>query len=334
MISVIVPVRNEEKFIRGTLDGLLEQDYPADRFEVLIIDGESTDSTAQIVREYVSEHPNVHLFANPKKWSSAARNIGIEQARGEAVVVVDGHCEFVDDQYLNNLEAAFSRDDIVCLGRPQCLEISGGSLMQQAIALARASRLGHHPDSFIYSDQERTVPAHSVAVAYRRSVFDQVGKFDEQFDACEDVELNHRIDKAKLKCLLAPKILLRYHPRASLRGLFRQMGRYGRGRIRLSRKHPETFSLKSFVPALFVLFVILGGLVSLFLPIARLPYLGVLGLYFAVIFFFAGQAAIQERKPALLLLMPLVFATIHCGAGFGLLQECIFGSSADGRLVR
>ena len=88
------------------------------------------------------------------------------------------------------------------------------------------------------------------------------------------------------------------------------------------------------MPALFVLFVVLGGVVSFFLPIVRLPYFGVLGFYLAAIFFFAGQAAIQERKPALLLLMPLVFATIHCGAGFGLLQECIFGSSADGRLVR
>jgi len=334
VISVIVPVRNEEKFIRGTLDGLLKQDYPSACFEILVVDGESTDATREIVQEYASKHPQVKFHANPKKWSSAARNIGIENAQGEAVVIVDGHCEFVDDQYLKNLASAFSRDDIDCLGRPQCLEVSEGSLVQQAIALARASRLGHHPDSFIYSDQERTVPAHSVAVAYRKSVFEQVGKFDEQFDACEDVELNHRVDKAELKCLLAPKILLRYHPRSNLSGLFRQMSRYGRGRVRLFRKHPDTFSLKSFVPALFVLFVLLGGLASLLLPVLRLPYFAVLGLYALIVVGFSIQAAISHRKPQFALLMPGIFSTIHFGAGWGLLKELILGNSKDDRLVR
>lgn len=336
LISVIVPVRNEEQFIRGTLDGLLSQDYPSDCFEILVIDGDSTDATPDIVRDYTKQHPQVRLFTNAKKWSSAARNIGIQNARGDAVVVVDGHCEFVDDQYLRNLESAFARDDIDCLGRPQCLEISDGSFIQRSIAAARASRLGHHPDSFIYSDQERTVPAHSVAVAYRKSVFDKVGLFDERFDACEDVELNHRVDKADLKCLLAPKILLKYHPRASLGGLFRQMGRYGRGRVRLFRKHPETFSLKSFLPALFVLFFIVGGVASLLSPwpIVGAAYWSVVGFYLAALFFFSAEAAIRERSVSHLVLMPCVFAAIHFGAGWGLLKEFIFGSNEDGRLVR
>lgn len=335
-ISVIVPVRNEEQFIQGTLDGLLSQDYPQDCYEILVIDGDSTDATPAIVREYAERHPHIHLFSNAKKWSSAARNIGIENAKGSAVVIVDGHCEFVDDQYLKNVESAFDREDIDCLGRPQCLEISDGSQMQMSIAAARASRLGHHPDSFIYSDQERTVPAHSVAVAYRKNVFDTVGLFDERFDACEDVELNHRIDKASLKCLLAPKILLKYHPRSSLLGLFRQMGRYGRGRVRLFRKHPETFSFKSFLPALFVLFLIVGCVASLIVPwpIVGAAYWSVVCVYLAILLFFSAEAAMRERIFSHLYLMPCVFATIHIGAGWGLLREFIFGSSVDGRLVR
>ena len=130
--------------------------------------------------------------------------------------------------------------------------------MQRAIAAARASRLGHHPASHIYSDREGFVPPHSVAVAYRRGVFDTVGLFDERFDACEDVEFNHRVARAGLKCWFTPRVQVHYYPRASLVGLFRQMVRYGRGRIRLLRKHPETFSLPGFVPAAFLAGVVLG----------------------------------------------------------------------------
>src|SRR5207302_8409198 len=135
------------------------------------------------------------------------------------------------------------------VGRPQPLDVSRATPLQRAVATARASRLGHHPDSHIYSDREGFVPPQSVAVAYRREVFERVGLFDEAFDACEDVELNHRVARAGLRCFFTPRIQVRYQPRGTLAGLFRQMVRYGRGRVRLLRKHPDTFSLKSLAPA-------------------------------------------------------------------------------------
>ncbi len=333
-ISVVVPIRNEERFIASTLDALLEQDYPEDAFEILVVDGESTDATREVVGGYVERFSNVHLLANPKKWSSAARNIGVASAQGDAIVIVDGHCEFVDNNYMKNVEKAFQRKDIACLGRPQCLDVSSGSPLQQAIASARSSRLGHHPDSFIYSSDEQLVPAHSVAVAYRKSVFDTVGTFDESFDACEDVEFNHRVDKAGLSCLLAPKILLRYYPRASLKGLFRQMGRYGRGRVRLFRKHKETLSLKSFIPAVFICFLVLGAIASVLVPVLRLPYFLVIATYGTVVMYVSATTAIKERKLRLLWLLPCVFGAIHFGAGYGSLKELLLGTSTNEKLDR
>src|SRR5687768_15128787 len=75
MISVIVPVRNEGRFIAGTLEQLLAQDYPAERFEVLVADGDSTDDTRAIVTACASRHANLRLLDNPKRWSSAGRNV-------------------------------------------------------------------------------------------------------------------------------------------------------------------------------------------------------------------------------------------------------------------
>ena len=248
-ISVVVPVRNEARFIGGTIDQLVGQDYPAERFEVLVVDGRSTDSTREIVAAMAAARTNVRLLDNPGRLSSAARNIGLGEARGEVIVVVDGHCELDGPGYLRDVADAFERSGADCLGRPQPLDVTGASPLQQAVAAARSSWLGHHPDSFIYSAAEQFVPAKSVAVAYRRHVFDRVGPFDESFDACEDVELNHRIDRAGLSCFFTPKIRIRYFPRSSLRGLFHQLARYGRGRVRLIRKHPETFSAGGFIPA-------------------------------------------------------------------------------------
>src|ERR1700736_1335821 len=92
-ISVVVPVRNEARFIRRTLEQLLNQNYAPDRFEVIVSDGASTDATVAIVRDMQAHYSNLRTVDNPGRWSSAGRNAAIRAARGEMVVIVDGHCE-------------------------------------------------------------------------------------------------------------------------------------------------------------------------------------------------------------------------------------------------
>jgi succinoglycan biosynthesis protein ExoA len=324
-ISVIVPVRNEEAFIGTTLKQLFNQRYDPARFEVIVADGRSTDATREVVAVWCKHHSNLLLIDNPKVWSSAGRNAAIRIAQGEIILLVDGHCEIKDRNYLDEVAAAFARSGANCLGRPQPLDVTGASRLQRAIAAARSSRLGHHPASHIYSDGEGFVPPQSVAIAYRRSVFETVGLFDESFDACEDVEFNHRVDHAGLRCFFTSRVQLRYIPRSSLKGLFRQMVRYGRGRLRLLRKHPDTFSAAGFMPAAFLAGVLLGPLVSLMLPPLGLLYAAMLGLYAAALVLTSLQLALRQKQLALLPLLPLVFLAIHFGAGTGLLWETFTG---------
>jgi succinoglycan biosynthesis protein ExoA len=320
-ISVIVPVRNEGRFIRGTLEQLLNQDYEAGRFEILVVEGASTDATAAIVRELQPRFPHLHLHPNPQRLSSAARNIGIRNARGELILIVDGHCDINRKDLLRQVAQAFHKSGADCLGRPQPLNIGGASTLQRAIAAARSCWLGHHPASYIYSSRETFVPPQSVAVAYRRTVFEKVGFFDESFDACEDVEFNHRVDKAGLRCFISPSIAVRYHPRASLVGLFRQMVRYGRGRVRLLRKHPETLSGPSLLPGALVL-GLAGGLGLCFvLPTLLIPYTVLAGFYALVVAVVSLSLAWHGRSLTLFCWLPLVFLTIHLGCGSGVLWE-------------
>ncbi len=201
--------------------------------------------------------------------------------------------------------------------RPQPLDVTDATPLQRAIALARSSRLGHHPESFIYADEGQFVPAKSVAVAYRRHVFDRVGMFDESLDAHEDGEFNYRCDRAGLTCYLEPAITVRYFPRDSLAGLFRQMVRYGRGRVRFSRKHPGTWGLGTLVPPLFVLYIVVGAVLAMILPSSRPLYLLGLTVYALSVLAESVRLAWQNGQHSLLFRLPLVFATIHVGAGVG-----------------
>ena len=322
-VTVIIPVRNEESSIGHTLKQLLEQQLEGLRTEILVVDGRSTDRTREIVKEYAERNHEVRLLDNPNYLSSAARNIGIKESSGDYVVIVDGHCEFPTRTYFLDLVESFQQSGVDCLGRPQPLDIFRATTLQRAIAAARSSRLGHHPDSFIYTDEEIDCPAASVAIAYRRTVFEKVGLFDERFDACEDYELNTRVDQAGLRCRLVPKLTVKYEPRKSLRGLFRQLFRYGRGRVRLSRKHPGMISLKTLAPAALVLGAVVGPLVCLALPLLWPAYFVVIGIYLAGTIIESLRLAFVQKDTRIFLWLPLVFWVIHISSGTGLLFEAV-----------
>ena len=330
-VSIIVPIRNEAHFIAATLRSLLEQDFPRDEFEVLVADGGSTDETVSIVRGLQGEFPNLRLFFNPSRISSAARNLAIRHMAGRYAVIVDGHCHIPDRQYLRNVVDAFESTGADTLGRPQPLDAPNPSPFQRAVAVARASRLGHNPESDIFSDEAKFVPPQSTAIAYRREVFHRVGLFDERFDACEDVEFNHRVHAAGLTCFFSPKLKVVYHPRGSWKGLFVQLGRYGSGRARLAAKQIESLTLPALVPPLWVLWLLLAPLVCLVLPQFAWVYLGSIALYAAVLG--AGSWWLGRKLPwAVRWQVPLVFVGIHFGFAWGFGREV--GKRVRGRAQR
>jgi polysaccharide deacetylase family protein (PEP-CTERM system associated) len=320
-VSVVVPVRNEARYIGRTLQQLLGQDYDPGRFEVLVADGRSTDETRAIVREAEARHPQLRLLDNPRGWSSAGRNVAVRAARGDLIVVVDGHADVDNPRYLADLAEAFRASGADCIGRPQPLDVAGARPVQRAIAAARSSWLGHHPASWIYSSGERFVRPQSVGVAYRREVFETLGLFDEEFDACEDVEFNHRLDRAGMRCFLSARVRVRYHPRAGLPGLFRQLCRYGRGRVRLFCKHPETLSLSCLLPAAVLAGLAAGAVGAALSAAVAAAFALACGVYAATVLGASAAIAVRRRDAGCLAWLPLVFAAIHAGAGAGVHLE-------------
>ncbi len=319
-VSVIVPVRNESRSIEHTLRLLLTQDFPASEFEVIVADGASTDDTVPVVRRLQSEFPNLKLVFNHAKLSSAGRNTAIRHATKDVIVIVDGHCHVPDPHYLAKLSAAFAASNADCLGRPQPLGIENPTAFQVAVSAARSSRLGHNPDSDIYSNEAKFVPPQSTAVAYARSVFHTIGLFDEEFDACEDVEFNERVHAAGLTCYFTPAVKIVYEPRSNFRAVFYQLARYGGGRAKLACKHPKSLSIPALVPPLWAVWVIVAGLLSV-----AVPYLGWLWLasviLYATVLLAAGVALGRGQSLAVTARIPVVFVAIHFGFAWGFWKE-------------
>jgi succinoglycan biosynthesis protein ExoA len=320
MVSVIVPVRNESLSIEATLRKLLTQNFPREGYEVLVADGVSTDDTVAIVRRLQAEFTNLRLVFNPDQLSSAGRNTAVRHMMGEVAVVVDGHCQVPDANYLQNLVDALETSGADTLGRPQPLEAPNPTLFQRAVSVARSSRLGHNPDSDIYSDQPKFVAPQSTAVVYRREVFEKVGLFDQSFDACEDVEFNQRVAEAGLTCYFTPTIKIEYQPRATWLGLFKQLRRYGTGRARLAAKNPKSLTLPALVPPLWVLWVVVGAMTAWVHPLLSAVYLGSLALYFTVILATSLWLS-RHSSPGVALRLPAVFVGIHLGFAWGFLRE-------------
>jgi len=328
-ITVVMPVRNEARFIADTLGQLRSQDYPKDRFEILVTDGMSDDGTRDIVTRTAEEDERVRLLDNPEKRSSAGRNVGFKAGRGNFFVVVDGHCFIPDDQFLRNIATCFEISRADCLGRPQPLDPPGLTPFQQSVALARASRLGHGGDSLIYGDYEGYASPVSNGAAYRREVFEKVGYVDEDFDACEDVEFNYRVEQAGLKAYTSPKLTVRYYPRDNLTALISQMRRYGRGRTRLYRQHPALLSLSVLIPACFAggaaAFVALVGLDLTFGLSAFLNFiLNAFGLSLLIYAALVGLATVRicrEHGWSHAWRLPLMFLAVHGGLGLGMWEE-------------
>jgi GT2 family glycosyltransferase len=313
-------VRNEARSVEQTLRSLLTQDFPQGEFEVIVADGASADETVPTVRRLQGEFANLKLVFNAQRLSSAGRNTAIRHATKDVVVVVDGHCHVPGRDYLKNVSAAFEASGADCLGRPQPLDIANATPFQRAVAVARSSRLGHNPGSDIYSDEAKFVPPQSTAVAYSRKVFAQVGLFDQEFDACEDVDFNERVHAAGLTCYFTPAVKVVYEPRASFRALFYQLGRYGGGRAKLACKHPKSLSLPALVPPLWVLWVMFGPIVSFCSLFFGIIWLGSLALYAGVLL---GAAAVLVRgqPPGVAARIPAVFVAIHFGFAWGFWKE-------------
>ena len=110
-LSVIVPVYNVEPFLRKCVDSLLNQDLTEDEYEIVLVDDGSTDQCGAICDEYASRYPHVVAVHQPNGGLSAARNSGIDMARGNYVLFADSD-DYLEPNVLKTLVSKVEAEDL------------------------------------------------------------------------------------------------------------------------------------------------------------------------------------------------------------------------------
>lgn len=332
-VSIIMPVRNEAEFIRRSLGAVLEQDYPHHRCEVIVVDGMSTDGTAEIVREMTGARvldapdrtalgatadaaatparPAVLLLRNPSRIVPPAMNLGLRQARGDVVIRVDGHCEISPD-YVTRCIEVLSRTHAECVGGP--LVTRGQTYVSRTIAVAQSSWFGVGGAAFRTGRREPGYVDTVAFGAYRAVVFERIGAFDEELVRNQDDEFNFRLLQAGGRIWLDPAIRCVYFSRSNLGRLWKQYFQYGFYKVLVFRKRGSIASWRHLVPALFVLALLLS--LGLELVTGYMLWgLPVLGPY--VVANVIASASASWRHWRLFPLLPVVFMVLHFGYGLG-----------------
>jgi succinoglycan biosynthesis protein ExoA len=314
-VSVVLPIRNEGRFIQRGLDAVLNQDYPADRLEVIVTDGMSTDGTREVVESCRDRHSNVRLIDNPRRIVSTGLNAAIPLARGDIIVRVDGHCEIAPD-YVRRCVEHLQKEKVDGVGGP--LDTVGETYIARVTAAAMSTPFGVGNSAF-RTMPDQTMLTDTVAFpAYTRAALEKAGPFDEELVRNQDDEYNYRLRKLGANILLASDVRSRYYSRSSLYSLWRQYFQYGYWKVRVMQKHALQMRPRQFVPPVFVAVLLVALLAAPFTALGWYT-LAVLGGLYLLADLGAAAWTAGNKGWRLLPLLPVAFATLHLSYGLGFL---------------
>ncbi|MEM2995192.1 MAG: glycosyltransferase family 2 protein [Candidatus Bathyarchaeia archaeon] len=317
-VSVIIPTLNEEKYIGKCLESLANQTYPKNKFEVLVIDGLSTDNTLNIAKGF-RDKIYLRILKNPRVKHVFALNEGIRRARGDFFVVISGH-SFVERDFLEKSVKTFAE---VRKNEPKLAAVGGRIVMVYENSFARlVSLLFTSPFSGVSSFWYSTKASFASTVAfgfYDKKIVIKVGFFDEDMIKGQDFELNLRLYRRGYKLYYNPNIRSYYYARNNLKSFLKQTFDNGIAKGLCVRK--GYIRAIWFVPSAFViysLFLFIEPFLRSVWPFSFAP----LGVYWIANIFLSAKVA---KKKIQIFLLPLMFWILHSVAGIGFVIGLLFG---------
>ncbi len=313
-ISVIVPCRNEEKFIANTLESLINQSFPIQDYEILVVDGLSEDNTQNIINNFLDKYSNLSLYINEKKITPSAMNIGIKNAKGEVIVICGAHAIYSKEFLSEGYELLKKNQNFDCVGGP--IISDGTNAFSKAVSLAMSSIIGVGNAKHRFPEYEGFAEM-ACFPFFRKEVFSKIGLYDESLVRNQDDEFCMRLRQHGGKVYLSPKVksiyLVRDHPKK----LMRQYFNYGVWRFVVLRMYKQPISFRQLIPSVFILF----NIFILFLGIILKSWLlsiSILLFYFLALLFFSIPVNIKYglRIGSLFILAVII---LHFSYGFGLL---------------
>ena len=320
MISVICPIYNEEKYISQFLDSILQQDYPKDDLEILLVDGMSKDNTRDIISEYSEKYPCLRLVDNPQQTVPYAMNNGIKSAKGNIIIRLDAHAEYPSDYFsvlVKNLEELEGAENVggVCVTLP-----CNGTAVATAIAECLSNKFGMGNSYFRVGAKEvksvDTVPFG----CFRKTLFDKIGLYDTDMIRNQDDELNGRIIMNGGKIYLLPDVEIKYFARDKITKVRKMFYQYGLYKPLGNKKLGAPATIRQFFPLLFVISLVIGLIFTLKSPILWPFYVGMIVLHLLIGAIEGIMSARKTGKWGCIVLMPYIFLNMHFSYGIGYLK--------------
>lgn len=318
-VSVVIPCFNEERFIGEVLENVARQRVGGE-FEILVVDGMSTDGTRAVVEEFARSRPEarVRLIDNPARNIPSALNRGITAARGRVIARMDAH-SVPSENYLSGCLEQLEREDVSVVGMPWRIRPGADTRVARANAAAVSHPFGagdakyraggvSAPSAFV-----DTVPFG----VFTKELWRQLGGFDEALLANEDYDFNYRVRRNGGGVLLDTSGYCTYFARPTFAALARQYFRYGLWKARMVRLSPRSIKLRQLAAPAFVCALAASAALSLLFAPALWLLASVVAAYAAVALASSMQVVRRAGEWGLLPLVPVSFLLIHLAWGSG-----------------
>ena len=307
-VTVVVPVRNGELTIQSLLESLQRLDYDRNKVEVIVVDGNSTDKTREIVKKYP-----VKLVVEKRKGLNLARNTGIKCSKGEIVAFTDSDC-IVPPNWITKIVENFKDPKVSCVGG------SAKALDSDFISQYADNSIVRLMPFFTKREElEKVKPffRHPAGcnMAFRRKVAEEVGYFDENIQyGFDEVEFADRVCRAGYKMVLDPDVLVWHKHRSTFREFLKQNFQYGKGSglVLKRKKLKDAVSKWSFLGLMgFISWLLIVGSLTL------LTFTSSSSIFFWLLFGFTGlpllilatvyaYRALQNKKLTRVVIYPFI----------------------------
>ena len=323
LISIIIPCKNEENYIANTLDSIIEGDFPFENLEVFVVDGMSDDNTQEILQKYMQKYSQIHIINNPQQTVPYAMNYGIEAAKGNTIVRLDAHSIYPKN-YIAELVKYLNKLDADNVGGVWDTMPANSSLEAQAIAYASSHPFGIGNAQYRISNKVEPYEVDTVPFGcYKKEVFEKIGLYDTDLTRNQDDELNARLLQNNGKIFLIPSLKIKYFARDKFSKMFKMFYQYGYFKPLVNMKLLKPATLRQFVPVVFVLFLLLGALLSLFVSGASYIFGAGLVFYFIVNMIVSFLIAKNQKNLMLIPYLMYTFFLIHLSYGLGYLMGIV-----------
>lgn len=320
LVSVILSVRNEQANVQRILKQVFEQDYPPNRVEVIVVDGQSDDRTVEVASSFSQAGRTPIVMRLSERGRSQGLNRGILAAKGEVICRLDART-FIASDYISRCVETLEQtaaDNVGGVQRP-----IAESRRQEAIGLAQSNPFGVGNAQFRLGNRSGFVDSVYLG-CFRREIFDKVGLFDEQAAVIsEDSDINQRIRDAGGKVYLNKDIVAYYYPRETFTDFWKLYYRYGGARAGNVLKHGKLTAWRQAVPPLFLLTIAALSVISV--VDFRFLYLAatMLGIYVVMNLAVSTAIGFMRKKPWLVPLVAFAFACMHFGWGLGFWKRLV-----------